>query len=417
MDQTAQTLFEYLRDVLYAPDTAALDVAALPPQWRMLGEGLQVLGGYVREQRAFLLALSRGDLSAPPPSVDNMLAAPAKQLQGALRHLAWQTQQVAKGDYSQRVDFMGEFSDSFNAMVDQLRERTAGLVAEKERVERKNQELSRNLELVISLTDHTHNMIFAFSSDTGQQIFRNQSAQWFERASPRAYLLLREKLIHHAPALDRGSELWETAVELQDSAVRASYQVESFPLAWGTETAAIHIVTDGTERKKREDLTWSLAYVDPLTGLNNRRWAMDHMEELFGAGRPFLLSFVDLDYLKYCNDNFGHSSGDHYLTEVAHILQTLGGDLCRTGGDEFILLQEGSDSDEQDRRLEKLRTLLQEQSDAPYPKSFSFATVAVPAKASRPVDAYLQEADRRMYCYKRAHRRPLFQAANWSDDR
>ncbi len=43
-----------------------------------------------------------------------------KGLQTSLRHLTWQTSQIAKGDFSQRVDFMGEFSESFNGMVRDL---------------------------------------------------------------------------------------------------------------------------------------------------------------------------------------------------------------------------------------------------------------------------------------------------------
>ncbi|MDR1290801.1 MAG: response regulator [Planctomycetaceae bacterium] len=51
-----------------------------------------------------------------------------KTLQANLRHLAWQVEQVAIGDFSQRVDFMGNFSRAFNSMVTQLydfRERAA----------------------------------------------------------------------------------------------------------------------------------------------------------------------------------------------------------------------------------------------------------------------------------------------------
>ena len=43
-----------------------------------------------------------------------------KNLQAALRHLTWQAQQIAEGDFSQRVDFLGEFSDAFNWMVQKL---------------------------------------------------------------------------------------------------------------------------------------------------------------------------------------------------------------------------------------------------------------------------------------------------------
>lgn len=50
------------------------------------------------------------------------LAGSLKMLQAGLKHLAWQTGEVANGDFSQRVDFMGEFSDSFNQMVENLKE-------------------------------------------------------------------------------------------------------------------------------------------------------------------------------------------------------------------------------------------------------------------------------------------------------
>ena len=43
-----------------------------------------------------------------------------KSLQASLNHLTWQTKRVASGDFTQRVDFMGEFSKSFNSMVELL---------------------------------------------------------------------------------------------------------------------------------------------------------------------------------------------------------------------------------------------------------------------------------------------------------
>ena len=43
-----------------------------------------------------------------------------KALQGNLRHLSWQVEMVAAGDFSQRVEFMGEFAIAFNSMVVRL---------------------------------------------------------------------------------------------------------------------------------------------------------------------------------------------------------------------------------------------------------------------------------------------------------
>jgi diguanylate cyclase (GGDEF)-like protein len=73
------------------------------------------------DMREFLLALSAGDLSRSI-SRKGYLAGSLKALHSSLRHLTWQTGMIASGDFTQRVDFMGEFSESFNSMVQQLEE-------------------------------------------------------------------------------------------------------------------------------------------------------------------------------------------------------------------------------------------------------------------------------------------------------
>ncbi len=72
------------------------------------------------EAKDFLTALSRGILDVAPPR-RNFLISPFKQLQANLLHLTWQTQQIARGDLSQHVDFLGEFSTAFNSMIESLR--------------------------------------------------------------------------------------------------------------------------------------------------------------------------------------------------------------------------------------------------------------------------------------------------------
>ena len=71
---------------------------------------------YLDEIRRFVAALTSGDLNITMRRPGS-LAGNLKALHGNLRHLTWQTQQVAAGDFSQRVDFMGTFSDAFNSMV------------------------------------------------------------------------------------------------------------------------------------------------------------------------------------------------------------------------------------------------------------------------------------------------------------
>ncbi|MCL1878937.1 MAG: ATP-binding protein [Defluviitaleaceae bacterium] len=127
-------LFEYLRDIIYAPSGASLDVDALPEDFRDLGKGLIYFGQMIGEIRELSLRLSEGELDyeLPPPS--NHLAAPLKNLHASLRHLTWQAQTVAKGNYNQRVDFLGAFSEAFNDMIAQLKQREQDSLAEKKRL-------------------------------------------------------------------------------------------------------------------------------------------------------------------------------------------------------------------------------------------------------------------------------------------
>lgn len=71
------------------------------------------------EIRSVLTAFSRGDLS-PLISTRGYIAGCIKALQAHLRHMVWQVKQVEQGDFSQRVEFLGDFSDAFNNMIDQL---------------------------------------------------------------------------------------------------------------------------------------------------------------------------------------------------------------------------------------------------------------------------------------------------------
>ena len=88
---------------------------------RQLAQLLNELFAYLREIQEFILPLSRGNLdNVKPPQKRNFLSSPFKELHSRLLHLTWQANQVAQGDYSQRIDFMGDFSDAFNCMIQSL---------------------------------------------------------------------------------------------------------------------------------------------------------------------------------------------------------------------------------------------------------------------------------------------------------
>jgi len=128
-------------------------------------------------------------------------------------------------------------------------------------------------------------------------------------------------------------------------------------------------VQDATERTQAIQQIHRLAYYDVLTELPNRSRFHEKLAETLDAarrdGRPFALMFLDLDQFKRINDTLGHHVGDDLLRIVAQRLKSvlrLGGgqeaprgtnverDVCRQGGDEFIVLLGGLSTEEQAAR-------------------------------------------------------------------
>lgn len=102
---------------------------------------------------------------------------------------------------------------------------------------------------------------------------------------------------------------------------------------------------DITRRKAYEQQLNQLAYIDPLTGIANRRHLTERLQqEAERAGRQrtvFTLAMLDVDHFKHFNDTHGHDVGDQILAEVS---RAMAGalreyDICgRWGGEEFLLI-------------------------------------------------------------------------------
>ena len=92
------------------------------PEINELTGKLVSLGEQYKDNYKFIMNLSKGKLDAETPS-NNSFVSPYKQLHSELRYLTWQIQQIADGDYDQRVSFSGDFSEAINKMISVLRER------------------------------------------------------------------------------------------------------------------------------------------------------------------------------------------------------------------------------------------------------------------------------------------------------
>ncbi len=110
----------------------------------------------------------------------------------------------------------------------------------------------------------------------------------------------------------------------------------------------------------------SAALTDPLTGLPNRRFAMKRLTQVWEAasrtGKPTSLIMVDIDYFKAVNDELGHDAGDTVLKETAIRLRDCcreSEDVCRIGGEEFLVICASADQAEAMACAERLRVAVE----------------------------------------------------------
>lgn len=393
-------LFEYLRQILFEPGKAGLDMSKVSEQDRTMAQGLQYLEACMKELRVFAKGLSKGDLNTPLPAPDNPLTGEIKALHGALSHLVWQAKQVTKGDYQQKIDFMGEISETFNTMTVMLAEREYKLEQEAEEIRQANEMLQQSQSLLNELIERLDEWVVVSSPDSETLYYKNKAYEYYHQLYPALQDKLKEAFKNNGYIDNMEALKWETVIQLDAPEERFFVlQIRSQQVNWNGRNSYNHIIKDVTKEREAENA----AYVDVLTGLFNRRYGMKEIKRRTQAGQKFGIAFVDMDLLKFVNDTYGHESGDAYIKETARVIDQVEGPkvICRIGGDEFLVIAERyQDLEEQ---LEQIRKRFIDSSDE-YKRSFSFGVINSDAGFTD-VSEMLKQADIKMYEYKIRHKR------------
>ena len=216
----------------------------------------------------------------------------------------------------------------------------------------------------------------------------------------------------------------------QDEAVRAAEDILAYPnaptarLRGGLRKLAdryrrllrrmgkILLISDGYQARLIElNARLSLlAHTDSLTGISNRRAAMEKLEEersrVERHGGVFSIAIADVDDFKALNDTHGHDAGDRLLAALGHVLRTgtRREDTCaRWGGEEFFFLLPETGPAAAEGLVRKILASIKAL-EVPYRKEILRCTLSAGCASWRPsrgVDDLLRDADAALYEAKR----------------
>jgi diguanylate cyclase (GGDEF)-like protein len=183
----------------------------------------------------------------------------------------------------------------------------------------------------------------------------------------------------------------------------------------GLDTGSLdRTVRYAVERHRLVSELRELSLIDPLTGLYNRRafdtLARQQLKLAERSSHRLLVFFVDLDNLKWINDNLGHPSGDRTLIDAARIFRQTFRDadlVARLGGDEFAVLATESSDGGAEAVIDRLRKQIDQfNTDPSNPVGISMSVGVTYYEPHDPcsLETLIERADRMMYEEKRRKR-------------
>lgn len=153
-----------------------------------------------------------------------------------------------------------------------------------------------------------------------------------------------------------------------------------------------------------------IATHDELTGVLNRRGFLSTANNILNLSIrnkfPVTLVYLDLDKFKAINDNFGHATGDLVLSTFAHLLNISFREsdiIARLGGDEFIILLSSTSPNQAKGVIGEFKKALDsyiQLKQLGLEVSFSFGIIEFDHKIHTTIEAFLSDADTKMYSNK-----------------
>ncbi len=161
-------------------------------------------------------------------------------------------------------------------------------------------------------------------------------------------------------------------------------------------------INNTLDAQEQVELLSKFANHDFLTGLYNRRYFFDHIDDFLHNNNQYAIAMLDIDHFKNINDTFGHDAGDTVLKHLATILKnnTKGSDIvARFGGEEFCIALSNIDEKSAIGFFIKLKNIISKEKVI-FKNSTIKYTVSIGATTKdkkENIEKLIQEADKALY--------------------
>lgn len=156
-----------------------------------------------------------------------------------------------------------------------------------------------------------------------------------------------------------------------------------------------------------------LYVIDPLCNIYNRNGFINTANEMFKecvhAGSRIMMSFIDMDGLKFINDNYGHNEGDFAIQRLAAVIKEVSAQdkksICaRFGGDEFVIFNADAKDSSEDALLRRFNYKMKTMNSIikkPYVLSASVGSIVIDPDENTTIYNIIRLADEKMYEIKK----------------
>jgi diguanylate cyclase (GGDEF)-like protein len=360
--------------------------------WREVTSLFKTLHLQLLELSEYSSSLGNGNLDVDYPPKKNYLTSGLKLLHSNLQHLTWKVGEISRGNYNQKVSFMGDFSTYFNNMTEKLKRR-----------EEQVAESRKLLEAILSYSDLN---IYVIDAQTGAVIFAKTKNQSFSDEKRKA---IQNDVINVLVDKFKNSAEKEIDWNFFSKHENTWYKTKSMKIDWtDTSEAYFNMLLDISEEREVQEELKKATLIDVKTGVYNTAYAMNALKSLLSHSEAFTLCFFDIDLLKQTNDTLGHAIGDKLISSFVNVVMSVireNDSFCRIGGDEFLLILPQTDEKDSCKiidRIMKKADDINKTGENEFEISFSYGNETVEAgdDPASPQDI-IDRADNKMYIYKK----------------